>query len=109
MLKTATDFVAWGLLVMPLMILASVSLVRLFREREKSRNERYLRFQSLLLTIANKDLDLGPKLAAAYELRHYPDYAPVLNKIFVDGRLRQEGSEHLVRQLKDTLKSMRPD
>jgi hypothetical protein len=109
MLKTATDFVAWGLLVTPLVILAAVSLMRFIQKRENNRHERYLRFQTLLVTIANKDLDVGPKLAAAYELRRYPDYASVLNKIFVDGNVRQEGSEYLARQLRDTLKTMRPE
>jgi len=84
-------------------------LIAFFQTIDKKRHERFQRFQALLLTIANKDLDMGPKLAAAYELRHYQDYASVLNKIFVDGNVRQDGSDPLARQLKDSLRTMRPD
>jgi hypothetical protein len=106
MLKTVQDMVAWGLLVLPLIVIAWAAMWFVLLEAERNRHERYKRFYAIMEQLSRSDSETASKMAAAYELRNYRDYKDVVEKIFVDGRIRQDTSKALDTQLRDTLKDI---
>lgn len=106
MLKTVQDMVAWGLLVLPLIVIAWASVWFVLIQAERNRHERYKRFYAIMEQLSRSDSETASKMAAAYELRNYRDYKDVVEKIFVDGRIRQDTAKALDGQLRDTLKDI---
>ncbi len=106
MLKTVQDMVAWGLLVLPLIVIAWASVWFVLIQAERNRHERYKRFYAIMEQLSRSDSETASKMAAAYELRNYRDYKDVVEKIFVDGRIRQDTAKALDAQLRDTLKDI---
>lgn len=106
MLKTVQDMVAWGLLVLPLIVIAWASVWFVLIQAERNRHERYKRFYAIMEQLSRSDSETASKMAAAYELRNYRDYKDVVEKIFVDGRIRQDTGKALDAQLRDTLKDI---
>ncbi len=103
MLSTPEDMVAWGLLVLPLIVLAWSAVWFVMIQAEHNRYERYKRFHTIMEQLAKSDGATADKMAAAYELRNYREYAGIIAKIFIDGKVRQLGNDALQQQLKETL------
>ncbi len=103
MLSTTQDMVAWGLLVLPLIILAWAAVWFVLIQAERNRYERYQRFHAIMEQLARSDGGTADKMAAAYELRNYHEYAHIISKIFVDGKMRGDTAAALQKQLRDTL------
>lgn len=103
MLSSVQDMIAWGLLVVPLIVLAWAAVWFVLIESERNRYERYKRFHTIMEQLARSDGATADKMAAAYELRNYREYAEILEKIFVDGKVRNDTAEAVEKQLKDTL------
>lgn len=107
MLVSMTDYIAWGLLVVPLFGLLWVGLSLLMIAREHRRYERYLRFYKIMQQLSQSETAAPNKMAAAYELRRYREYEPILRKVFVDGQVRTDNTGEMVKnQLKETLNQM---
>lgn len=106
MLNTVQDMVAWGLLILPLIVIAWAATWFVLIQAERNRHERYKRFYSIMEQLSRSDSETASKMAAAYELRNYREYTDIVEKIFVDGRIRQDTSKALDAQLRETLKSM---
>ena len=107
MLVTPQDMVAWGLLVLPLIVLAWAVVWLVLVQTERNRFERYKRFYSLMEQLARPDVETAAKMAAAYELRNYREYRDVIAKIFIDGHLRKDTAQAVARQLKETLEHVK--
>lgn len=107
MLQTTQDMMAWGLLVLPLIVIAWSALWFASVQAERNRYERYKRFHAIMEQLARSDGATADKMAAAYELRNYREYKDIISKIFVDGRVRPDSGEALQKQLKDTLDHIR--
>jgi len=99
--------IAWGLLVLPLIVLAWSALWFAGIQAERNRYERYKRFHAIMEQLARSDGATAAKMAAAYELRNYREYKDIIAKIFVDGRVRADSGEALEKQLRDTLDHIR--
>jgi len=106
MLITVQDMIAWGLLVLPLIIIAWALVWRAELSAERNRHERYLRFQTVMRHLGREETSWAEKMAAAYELRQYKDYRAIIGRIFEDGKVREEGqAAALQSELKDVSKS----
>ncbi|EGF89827.1 hypothetical protein ABI_42500 [Asticcacaulis biprosthecium C19] len=103
MLSKPEDMIAWGLLILPLIVIAWSAVWFASVEAERNRYERYKRFHAIMEQLAKSDGATADKMAAAYELRNYREYKDIISKIFVDGRVRQDSGDALQKQLKDTL------
>ena len=99
--------IAWGLLVLPLIVLAWAAIWFVMIQAEHNRYDRYKRFYAIMEQLSRSDGATADKMAAAYELRNYREYAPLISKIFVDGKVRTDTSAALQKQLKDTLDHIR--
>lgn len=106
MLTTIQDMVAWGLVVLPLIVIAWASVWFVLIQAERNRHERYRRFYAIMEQLSRSDSETAAKMAAAYELRNYREYADIVARIFVDGRMRQDTASALDVQLRDTLAQM---
>lgn len=107
MLNSTLDWVAWGLLALPLFIIAWAAVYHASIAAERNRHERYQRFFGIMQQLAKSDGATADKMAAAYELRRYRDYAPILAKVFIDGKVRNDTSDALEKQLKETLEFLK--
>lgn len=107
MLQTYQDMIAWGLLVLPLIVLAWAAIWFAMVQSERNRYERYKRFHTIMEQLARSDGATADKMAAAYELRNYREYKDIIAKIFIDGRVRDDTTDALGKQLKDTLDHIR--
>ncbi|MFT3996798.1 MAG: hypothetical protein QM667_05270 [Asticcacaulis sp.] len=106
MLVTVQDMIAWGLLVLPLIVIAWAVVWRGELAAERNRHERYLRFQAVMRQLGREDTSWAEKMAAAHELRQYKEYRDIIGRIFDDGKVREEGqAAALEAELKDVAKS----
>ncbi|MGZ3298655.1 MAG: hypothetical protein ACXU8O_06550 [Asticcacaulis sp.] len=99
--------VAWALLVLPLIVLAWAAIWFVMIQAERNRYERYKRFYAIMEQLSRSDGATADKMAAAYELRNYREYAPIIAKIFVGGKVRTDTGPALDKQLKETLDHLR--
>lgn len=106
MLATIQDKVALALIVLPLVVIAWAAVWFVLIEAERNRHERYKRFYSIMEQLSRSDGVTAAKMAAAYELRNYREYADIIAKIFVNGRVRDTTSDLLQKQLRDTLEQI---
>ncbi|HVZ30082.1 MAG TPA: hypothetical protein VG839_06780 [Asticcacaulis sp.] len=106
MLATIQDKVALALVVLPLIVIAWAAVWFVLIEAERNRHERYKRFYSIMEQLSRSDGVTAAKMAAAYELRNYREYADIIAKIFVNGRVRDTTSDALQKQLRDTLEQI---
>lgn len=107
MLKSLEDMIAWGLLVLPLIVIAWSAVWFASVQAERNRYERFKRFHAIMEQLAKSDGQTADKMAAAYELRNYREYKDIIAKIFVDGRVRHDTEDALRNQLKETLDHIR--
>ncbi|WP_031237101.1 hypothetical protein [Asticcacaulis sp. AC460] len=103
MLSRPEDMIAWGLLILPLIVIAWSAVWFASVEAERNRYERYKRFHAIMEQLARSDGATADKMAAAYELRNYREYKDIISKIFIDGRVRHDSGDALQKQLKETL------
>lgn len=107
MLSTYEDMIAWGLLVLPLIVIAWAAAVHVSLKLETHRYERYKRFHAIMEQLARSDGATADKMAAAYELRNYREYKDIIAKVFDDGKVRDLKGDALQKQLRDTLDHVR--
>jgi hypothetical protein len=105
MLTNVQDIIAWGLIVLPLIIIAWAMIWIAESISERNRHERYLRFYQIMQHLGRKDSSQAEKMAAAYELRRYKEYGDIIGRIFIDGRLSEDSSETLYAELRATHKA----
>lgn len=100
--ETASDWIAWAGLVIPLFAIAwaAVNYVRL--EREKERSARYHRFFDLMEQLGRDGYSIGAKMAALFELRKYPEYSDVI--IRMCDSIPVSGEEASAKALKNEMK-----
>ncbi|MEM9965589.1 MAG: hypothetical protein AAGC58_09605 [Asticcacaulis sp.] len=106
MLVSVQDMIGWGLLVLPLIVLAWAGSVYIEATLERRRHERYQRFYQIMRDLSREDASQAEKMAAAYELRHYREYRDVIARIFEDGQLRPEDEGLIADQLKDSARAV---
>lgn len=102
MLVNVQDMIGWGLLVLPLIVIAWAACVHVETALERRRFERYQRFYAIMRDLGREDATMPEKMAAAYELREYREYRDVIAKIFDDGQLREETDSLVTAQLRES-------
>ena len=104
---TPENMVAFGLLVLPLIVIAWAAVWHALILAETNRYERYKRFHAIMEQLAKSDGATADKMAAAYELRNYREYRDIIAKVFDDGKVRDLKGDSLQKQLRDTLDHVR--
>jgi hypothetical protein len=99
-LSTAGEWIAWAGVVLPLAALAwSAVFYTLVRQREVHHQE-YHRFFEIMDHLGQQGGSIASKMAAAYELRKYPEYRDVIinicEKAKVDGAAAQMLREEML-------------
>lgn len=87
MLNSWADWVAWGGLVIPLFAIAFSAVQYVRMELEKARSRRYDRFFELMEQLGKKDYSIAAKMAAAHELKKFPEYKEVVLRLMVDAKI----------------------
>lgn len=80
-LITAAEWIAWAGVVIPLAALAWSAVFYTLARRRETQHEEYQRFFQIMDHLGSQDGSLSAKMAAAYELRKYRDYAEVIINI----------------------------
>lgn len=92
-LSTAAEWIAWAGVVIPLMALAwSAVFYTLARQREVQHQE-YQRFFQIMDHLGQSGGSIASKMAAAYELRKYPEYTDVIVNICEKARIDGAAAE----------------
>jgi hypothetical protein len=99
-LSSAAEWIAWAGVVIPLAALAwSAVFYTLARQREVQHQE-YQRFFAITDHLGQQGGSIASKMAAAYELRKYPQYTDVIvnicEKTKIDGSAAAMLSEELL-------------
>ncbi|MFT4090813.1 MAG: hypothetical protein QM645_08780 [Asticcacaulis sp.] len=102
MLVSVQDMIGWGLLVLPMIVLAWAGSVYIETTLERRRYERYQQFYRILRDLAREDASQAEKMAAAYELRQYREFRDIMARIFSDGQLKPEDAHLINDQLKES-------
>jgi hypothetical protein len=77
-LKTATDWLTWGALVLPLFVLAWSAWQYVQLQKQIERQRRFDNLFILMDKIGQTGGSLAAKAAAVYELRKYPEYGEMI-------------------------------
>lgn len=107
MLVTVQDMIAWGLLVLPLVVIAWAVVWHAELSAERNRHERYMRFYQIMRQLGREDTSWAEKMTAAYELRQYRDYRHIISKIFEDGKLSEAGAAALKAEIAATSETVK--
>lgn len=88
-LSTAAEWIAWAGVVIPLAALAWSAVSYTLAHRREVQHQEYQRFFQIMDHLGQSGGSIASKMAAAYELRKYPEYADVIinvcEKAKVDG------------------------
>jgi len=98
-LTVAAEWIAWAGIVIPLAALAwSAVFYTLARHRE-TRHQEYQRFFQIMDHLGHPDGSIAAKMAAAYELRKYPQYAEVIINICEDAEIEGVAAQMLKNEM----------
>ncbi|MFN3230132.1 MAG: hypothetical protein ACK41P_09790 [Asticcacaulis sp.] len=104
LLTSLTDWIVWALIAGPLCVIAYATLRCALYLAERRKVERFKHFNDLMRKLADPEAAMADKMTAAYELRHYREYAEVIRKIFDDGHMRKDDPDLLVSTLRETVR-----
>jgi hypothetical protein len=80
-LTTAGEWIAWAGIVIPLAALAWSAVFYTLARRREVQHQEYQRFFTITDHLGHQGGSIASKMAAAYELRKYPDYTDVIINI----------------------------
>ena len=84
------EWVAWGGIVLPLGTLAWAAIWYVLVRRDEAKHQVYLRFFSAMEQLGGQQGSIAAKVAAAYELRKFPEYREVIVRVC------EKSQEHVV-------------
>jgi hypothetical protein len=90
-LKSATDWLTWAAIVLPLFVLAWSAYQYVAIQRREEGRERFNRLFRIMDMIGGQETSLASKIAAVYELRRYPDYRELIVRFCRDAAPRVIG------------------
>lgn len=106
-LSSAGEWIAWAGIVLPLTALAwSAVFYTIARRREVSHQE-YQRFFEITDHLGREGGSIASKMAAAYELRSYPQYRDVIINICEKADIRGSAAQMLRDELQATADILR--
>ncbi|MBL0924700.1 MAG: hypothetical protein IBJ12_09595 [Sphingomonadaceae bacterium] len=80
-LSTAAEWIAWAGIVIPLAALAWSAVFYTQTKRREVEHQEYQRFFTITDHLGQQGGSIASKMAAAFELRKYPEYADVIIRI----------------------------
>ena len=80
-LKTATDWLTWGALVLPLFALAWAAVQYVLTQKREQKHREYERFFDIMRKFGASDSTVPGNMAAAFELRQFPQYGDVIIRL----------------------------
>ncbi|WP_336971584.1 hypothetical protein [Sphingobium aromaticiconvertens] len=80
-LSTAGEWIAWAGIVLPLAALAWSAVFYTLARRREVQHQEYQRFFQIMDHLGLSGASIASKMAAAYELRKYPEYTDVIVNI----------------------------
>ena len=80
-LTNAAEWIAWAGVVIPLAALAWSAVFYTLSKRREILHQEYQRFFQIMDHLGKDGGSIASKMAAAYELRKYPEYAQVIVNI----------------------------
>jgi hypothetical protein len=77
-LRTVQDWIAWGGMVIPLFAMAWAAIFFVLTRRREVHFQEFERLFKVMDHLGTSGGSIASKMAAAYELRKYPDYKDVI-------------------------------
>ena len=106
-LSTAGEWIAWAGVVVPLIALAWSAVTYSIAKRHEVKHQEYQRFFQIMDHLGHQDSSIASKMAAAFELRKYPQYAEVVVNICEKAEIEGTASEMLKDEMRATAEFMR--
>ena len=106
-LKTAAEWIAWAGVVIPLAALAWSAVFYVVSRRREIKHQEYQRFFEITNHLGSQQGSIASKMAAAYELRKYPEYKDVVLNICEKAEVEGAAAAMLKEELALTSKYMR--
>ena len=75
------EWIAWGGIVLPLGTLAWAAIWYVLVRRDEAKHQVFERFFSTMDRLGVQEGSIASKVAAAYELRKYPEYKDVIVRV----------------------------
>ncbi len=94
-LSSAEEWIAWGGIVVPLLAMAFSAVTYSLAKRREVQHQQYQRFFQIMDHLGG-NASAASKMAAAYELRKYPDYAEVIINICEKANI--EGEDAMLKE-----------
>lgn len=101
-LSTVGEWIAWGGVVVPLIALAWSAVTYSLAKRHEIQHQQYQRFFQIMDHLGQSGGSVASKMAAAFELRKYPEYAEVIINICEKAKIEGPASEMLKDELAAT-------
>ena len=96
---SAADWIAWAGVVIPLMALAWSAVFYTLARRREVQHQEYQRFFQITDHLGQSGGSVASKMAAAFELRKYPEYTDVIVNICQKTRIDGPAAEMLKQEL----------
>ena len=106
-LATPGEWIAWGGVVVPLIALAWSAVTYALAKRREVRHQQYQRFFQIMDHLGRADSSIASKMAAAYELRKYPEYAEVIINVCEKAEVEGPATQMLKEEMAATAAHMR--
>ena len=106
-LDTWQDWITWGGIVIPLVSLAWAASFYVLTRRREVQHQEFERFFKVMDHLGQSEGSIASKMAAAYELRKYPEYREVIIRLCEDAQIQGPAAQMLEREMKLTAELMR--
>jgi hypothetical protein len=98
-LKGAADWIAWAGVVLPLAALAWSAVFYVRTKRREISHQEYSRFFEVMGHLGHQGGSIASKMAAAYELRRFPEYHEVILRLCEQASFEGPASEMLRKEM----------
>lgn len=106
-LSSIQDWIAWAGIVIPLASLAWAACLYVLTRRREVQHQEFERFFKVMDHLGTSEGSIASKMAAAYELRKYPEYREVIIRLCEQARIDGPAAEMLRDEMKLTAEIMR--
>jgi hypothetical protein len=106
-LETAGDWIAWAGVAIPLASLAWAAIFYVLTRRREVQHQEFERFFRVMDHLGHDGGSIASKMAAAYELRKYPEYREVIIRLCEQADISGPSAAMLKNELALTAEVMR--
>jgi len=106
-LTTIQDWIAWAGVVLPLASLAWAACFYVLTRRREVQHQEFERFFKVMDHLGHENGSIASKMAAAYELRKYPQYRETIIRLCEGADIRGPAAQMLRDEMALTAEHMR--